>query len=374
VPIQIIHTSHRWRILQKNVLRMPQGLLWKLVGKLCRGVVWELDIDRAIGWVKPAQRACEWLRPGEVDLVFASYPPPAPLVAASRVARRLGCPLVFDYRDLWTAHPFTLRWRRPWIVRQEQRLVGQAAALTTVSWGCAESLERGFGRRAHVITNGYDPEELAGLSPRSFEEFAIVYAGVFYPPKSVVTPIMAALGHVARQTTGNNAAFPPWRFHYFGPQTEHVLQQAQAHGVADRVVCHGRVPRAEALAAIKGADLAAVVTTVNDQPSVEDRGVVTSKVFDVMGAGTRVLLIAPPGSDAQRIVAQSGCGECFSGGQTQAMAGFILRAMRGELPPVQPPAEFAWPAISNKLDVVLREALAGPQPCGWPAAREHATR
>ena len=100
----------------------------------------------------------------------------------------------------------------------------------------------GVASKLHVITNGYDPDELARVQPHRFDHFAIVYSGNFYPPKRVISPLMAALNELQNLEAS-------WAFHHYGLQGDHVLQEARRFGLQNRVVIHGAVPRNEALSA-----------------------------------------------------------------------------------------------------------------------------
>src|SRR4030095_8851726 len=143
------------------------------------------------------------------------------------------------------------------LIRKEAMLLAGSAATTIVSRSCASALAQRFdlGPKAHVITNGYDPEELAFVEPYNFGHFAIVYTGAFYPPKRVITPVMTALKRLKETATDGSAE---WYFHYFGGGEAHVRDEADRFGVMDRVVLHGTVSRTEALAAVRGASVAVV--------------------------------------------------------------------------------------------------------------------
>ena len=104
-----------------------------------------------------------------------------------------------------------------------------------------------------------------------------------------------------------------WYFHYYGAQENHVREQADRFGLTDRIVLHGRVPRREALSAVKGANLAVVITSVYEQSPLEDKGIVPGKIFEAIGLGTPVLLIAPNGSDATAITRHHWISEKFYG-------------------------------------------------------------
>src|SRR4030095_10196906 len=121
------------------------------------------------------------------------------------------------------------------LIRKEAMLLAGSAATTIVSRSCASALAQRFdlGPKTHVITNGYDPEELADVEPYNFGHFAIVYTGSFYPPKLVITPSMAALKRLKETTNTYNAE---WYFHYYGDGDgeAHVREEANRFGLMDR--------------------------------------------------------------------------------------------------------------------------------------------
>jgi glycosyltransferase involved in cell wall biosynthesis len=216
-------------------------------------------------------------------------------------------------------------------------------------------LDRRFavGSKLHVLSNGYDPEELANVEPFDFGHFAIVYAGNFYPPKRVVTPIMAALKGIAR----TNGLDRDWFFHYYGRQERHVLEQADLFGIRNKVITHGWVPQSQALSAIRGAGLTIVISSVNDKASVEERGIMTGKVYEALGLKTPVLMIAPAGSDLEVIAQKHSTARCFVGSNIDEMTRFIIDLIEGRVCNSDVEDEFAWPNIARRLDIILRTAI-----------------
>src|SRR5688572_7711072 len=233
--IQRILTDHDWRFLTPIHLNCSdQGLGW-LAGGVCRKLARGAGIDDGIGWIKPAERACATLKPDDVDLVFASGPPFATFMLAERLAKKLGRPYVLDYRDPWPGGQAMVEALR--VFPTEGRLLKGAAAVTIVSQTWAADLDSRFniGSKLHVVTNGYDAEELCNVQPYDFGHFAIVYAGIFYPPERVITPILEAL-KLLEQNDGSDR----WYFHYYGHDEQYVRQQAAMLGVSNRVKVHGR--------------------------------------------------------------------------------------------------------------------------------------
>lgn len=350
--IRCILTDHRWRCLSADHLKCwNRGIGW-LVGGVIRQMTWQFGIEQAAGWVKPAEQACSNLTRKDVDIILASGPPFSAFRLARRLSDKLRRPYVLDYRDLWTDwYPSAST------AQQEARLLEGCAAVTTVSRSCGLAIDRRFGCAAklHVVTNGYDPEEFAYVKPYDFGHFAIVYAGAFDPPKRVISPVTALLKHLKETTSGNSKE---WYFHYYGPHNDYVSAEAARADVMDRVFVHGRVTRIEALSAVMGAGAALVITSIAEEPTLVDKGIVTGKVFEALGLGIPVLAVAPRGSDLESIAETTGLVESFTARDTEGMASFLRDLMFGRRLERKSQEVYAWRNIAKKLDVVLRSAVS----------------
>jgi len=354
--IRRILTDHQWRWLMAEQLNCwNQGLGW-FAGGVCRQIARRLSIDQGIGWLKAAEQACAPLTENDVDLIFASGPPFTAFRLARHLAERLGRPYALDYRDPSTENPYANYQARRTVVQEEARLLADCAAVTIVShsWGVALDQRFGLGAKLHLVTNGYDSEELADIAPYNFGHCAIVYTGDLYPPKRVITPVLAALKRIM-ETLKSSAA--PWYFHYYGRHEHHVYEEAKRLGVMARVVLHGRVPRAEALAAVRGARATVVITSVAEEATLADRGMVPGKVFEALGLGTPILLIAPPDSDIALFAEAVGVARRFIGSETNGMVSFLTDVGRGWTPKLRDREWYAWTNLAKKMDTVLRTVL-----------------
>ena len=196
---------------------------------------------------------------------------------ARELSERLDCPYVLDYRDLWTGNPHADRPHRAWTVKLEQEILRRSRAVVAVSPSLRDHLEARFGATKHttVLWNGFDPQELEGAAPTQFDHFAIVYTGIFYQPVSTITPLMRALRIVEDK---HDIWRRPWFFHYYGPQGTYVLDEARRFGLLEHVVDHGVVPRASSLSAVRGANVAVVITSVARRGTLAEKGIVTGKI------------------------------------------------------------------------------------------------
>jgi glycosyltransferase involved in cell wall biosynthesis len=352
--IRMVYTAHGWRCLSSgHFKRSVSGVGW-LAGGICRRIARWLNIDESAGWYGSAYKACAQFRPGEFDLVLATGGPWGTFSLAQRLAQRLQCPFALDYRDPWTmghAHDGrygSLNWRR-----KEAAVLAAASAVAIVSPTWAQILRQHFPRapKIAVISNGYDPVEFQDVKPQRFEHFTIVYAGSFYPP--LATPLLAALKRLQELSPENDCYL-----HYFGRQDDYLRHEAAVHGVSERVVVHGNVPRQEALSAIRGANVAAVITAAEDHCGPEWRGIVTGKIFEPVGLGTPVLLLAPAESDACEVLATVGNGRGFVPSDSDGIAHYLLDLADGRLPQRGRAEAYSWSELIAKFDLLLREVLS----------------
>jgi glycosyltransferase involved in cell wall biosynthesis len=356
--IRQIWTDHSWRFLSPIHLSCwNQGLGW-FTGGACRRLARMTGIDDAIGWIKAAERACSSLRPDDVDLILASGPPFSTFTLAEKFSKNLRRPYFLDYRDpLMVAdiiQPF-----RPLALRREARLLSGAAGVTIVSdaWSCDLNARFNVGSKLKVVTNGYDPEEVRDVKPHDFGHFAIVYAGIFYPPERVITPVFSAL----KRLENKQGKSREWYFHYYGDHNQHVREEAARFGVADRVRLHGRVPRSEALSAIRGANIALVINSVFEEAPARIKGWVPAKLFEIIALETPILLIAPSGTDAETIALTSGPTGRFSGNDILGIQSFIDKLMEGCKFETGTSDSFAWKQIGASFDAYLRGQLLSPR-------------
>jgi hypothetical protein len=341
-------TDHRWRLLAGDSLKCGNGGIAWLIGGISRRVARRVGIDVSVGWVKAAIRASSSLIASDVDVILASGPPFSAFSVAQRLSTRLARPYVLDYRDLWSRNP---HFPVPSARRREGSAISGSAAVTTVSSSWATVLDRqfGVGSKQHVISNGYDSEGLTSVARHHFGHRAIVYAGSLWPPKRVISPLMAALRRLNDDVQ--------WKFHYYGRHGDHVLGEAKRFGVTGRTVVHGEVPRARALEAVRGATVAVVITSVAETAPTEDNGMVTGKIFEAVGLGTPTLLIAPAGSDAREVAKVTGLARSFTAREVEGIVAFLQAMINGRALEPKDTAAYAWDNLVRKMDTVLREVI-----------------
>ena len=354
--IELLYTNHGWRSLSPGYLKCADHGVRGLGGKLARGIARYAGIDRAVGWIGPVKKACEAIERKDVDLIVASGEPGVSFNLAQLLSKKIGCPYVLDYHDLLTGNPFASPRFARRVEQRERELVSMSSAITVVSQSWANDLVSRFDpvSKVHVIPNGYDSDLLDSIEPEKFDHPAIVYAGCFYPPKSVITPVMAALKHCDQDDALSGR---PWQFHYYGRDGEHVSREAARFGLGRRVVIHGMLERRKAIAAVKGADACIVITSVCESLSPGDRGFITSKLYETLGAGTPIVLITPEGSEAHVMSKSYSHIARFTGDDVLGMARYFKTLITSGVQKATAASEYSWARITEDLDTILQGVI-----------------
>jgi glycosyltransferase involved in cell wall biosynthesis len=351
--VEFLRTGYRFPFLSSDT-KAARETFW---GKLGRHVGWRLQVRRGFepmtGWFLAAGRECRSLSPGDADIVVVSGPPFGSFSLARRLAAQIHCPFVLDYRDLWTVQIFdvgnkTLNAKRN--LALEGRFLAESAAVTAVSTQSAAILKRKCDpAKVQVVTNGYDMDRLSRVVPHDFSEKAIVYAGMLYPPLRTLDPILQAMS-ILTQNGGLS-----FRLHYFGPHGRAVETAAGQMRVRAWVVNHGLVSRETALTAVAGAHAVVVVNSIQEKADGAVRGVVPGKVYEALGLGKRILLVAPEGSDVADVVGRNG--RRFSGNQVSQIANYLIESTASEQPTaLDPPKQCCWENLALTYDELLSEA------------------
>jgi glycosyltransferase involved in cell wall biosynthesis len=261
------------------------------------------------------------------DVVLAMTDPPVAGIAGAFVARRLGCPFVYNIRDLYPdmAVGGDIVRPSPWVDRWERmhrRALKQAARVIVL----------GDDMRERILAKGAEPDRVvvvrdgasfpewmpAQTDPvcqeiRSGFNFVVLHAGNlgFYGAWRTLLAAAQILGNentglvfigggANRDALGASAANSPnVRFLPFRPvnQIPHVMMAGDIHIVTVRRGLEGVV--------------------------------VPSKLYSILAAGRPVLAVAASNSDAARIVTESGCGLAADPDDPVAVAAAI-RELRGD--------------------------------------------
>ncbi len=251
--------------------------------------------DARLGWAPFAfRKGMAIIRKEQPALIFSSSPPHSLQLAARRLAMKSGLPWVADFRDPWTeAFWDKSLGRTPWAAvrnnRMEQRVVGQADALITVSNGVRELLVKSPRANTYVIPNGYDARDFSAKKEPS-PRFRIVYAGHVAASQNPVKffHAIAAL----RPSFGKTLDI-----RFYGKADEEVREAIAREGVGDLVHLLPYLPHDQILREIVNADLLLLLI-----PGENGKGILTGKVFEYLAAGNFILGIGDETGEAAALL------------------------------------------------------------------------
>ncbi|AQX16744.1 MULTISPECIES: glycosyltransferase [Tessaracoccus] len=310
--------------------------------------------DRA--WVARAAHEVELLPPP--DAIFSTYGPLASHWLAMRLAKGWSsASWVADFRDLVTAE--TPTFLSASLERLQTEFVVHASVVTAISKGLCSDLrsmlppsDRG---KVNLLPNGFDPRDtfMPATIQDSGKVLRIAYTGNLYMGRRDASPMFRALGELL--ANGHMEA-ECIEVHYAGMDSELFLLQARAFGVEHIVVDHGFVSRDAALALQAMSDVLLVLSW----NTISERGILTGKVFEYLGADKPILALTGgdlPGSELTELINDLDAGFAFEEAthsrSESGLRTFLLKAYeqrsRGEM---------LWSSSSDRIRDYTYEVLS----------------
>jgi glycosyltransferase involved in cell wall biosynthesis len=258
-------------------------------------------------WLRAIERVA---RANRADLIICRDLPLA--IAAIRIARRLGIPMVLDMAE---NYPAMLRsqWgtgrmglmdlfvRNPTVARQVERWVlPRVDGVMVVIEESGERLEwEGVPRERLAVVGNTPPRGRLqdAAATHAAGPLEVVYLGLLELNRGLAT-LLDAMAHLAQQHAAARLTVIG-----DGVDGDAVREHANRLGLTPRtVVFRGRVPNAEALSALPKAHVGVV-------PHWKDPNwdtTIPNKLFDYMAAGLAV--VTSNAAPAARVVTRVGCG------------------------------------------------------------------
>jgi len=237
-----------------------------------------------------------------VDAVWATCSPYSALAIADACAGRHAIPWVADFRDVpgqeGPSETPGGALRRLRFVPLEKRLIRTASAVTTVSHGLAGILKARHGRDVHVIPNGFDLEDYAESHAGRTQRFTILYTGsliAYCDP----APLFAALDLLHRCS---KISFEDLSLRFCGRSRERVPELVKPYLCRSIVSCDDTVPHARVTRLQREA------TALLSLSCPGGTGVLTSKIFEYLGARRPILSIPRDDDGIDALLRETGAG------------------------------------------------------------------
>jgi glycosyltransferase involved in cell wall biosynthesis len=319
-----------------------------------------------------ADFAIDALRRYPPDVVLASGPPFFTFVAARFVARQFGVPFVLDYRDEWTECPFDFVTKNGDDLKWERRCLAEADAVlfATESFrkhqlGVFPELDE---RRAHVLPNGWDPDDFAfesdeaGSTPAEKDAvFRISHVGSL----AGHTPPFEFLESVRQLLTNEPEWIPRLRISFVGRRSLSADAAIRAFPFPHVLETVDQVGKREAIRRMHDADVLLVLSA----PGLERY--LPSKLFEYL-ASRRPVLIHGSAGESSALIDMLGAGTLCAPGSGEALGDALVRLRALDLSS-QESAVTAW-LQEHRRDVLSARAFATIDSVISRTSREGASR
>lgn len=264
-------------------------------------------------WIPRAQKIA--IQRGPWDVVVSSYGPYAPhLVARHLKNKGVAKTWAADFRDLWYDNPIYRGLPVVcWVEKHLQHdILRSADVVTTVSEPLKDSLVRRCPTaNAHVIMNGFDPDDMFLLPQESIfphdGKVRMVYTGNIYRGKRDPTLLFRAMARM-NEDPAKKALLDRLEVVFVGVSQENIASIRDDNGVMPWVKVCPSVSRERALCMQRDAQYLLFL----DWADHNTKGIVTGKLYEYLFSGTSIVSIGGPSdSSANEIIHRLDAGWTF---------------------------------------------------------------
>jgi glycosyltransferase involved in cell wall biosynthesis len=307
--------------------------------------------DARRGWNRYAiAKAKEIISNQDIDCVITTGPPQSTHLIGLSLKRQLGIKWGVDLRDPWTDIYYNEKMlRTPWAEKRDAKLEKQtleaADFCITVSKGFAELFNRKVEREYHIVTNGFDEQNLVDENPRNSHEsnkLVISYTGTMsdiYEPDVFFEALASYKGS--------------FEFRIAGSISEGVQKKIDDYGISKSVNYLGYLSHADALKEMSHADLLLLIS-----PMVKNsKGIIPGKLFEYLAARKPILAIAEDDQcDIAVILNDTKGGLFFSRENIKGLSNFLASLSNGFefVPSIEAINNYNSKALTKKLVSTIR--------------------
>jgi glycosyltransferase involved in cell wall biosynthesis len=315
------------------------------------------DIAAATWLPFAVTKSLRLVRDSRLDCVITTGPAHSVHLVGLALRRR-GIPWIAEFRDGWSfdqpARAFPLRAQRQLDAALERRVARGADALVAVTEPIADDLSRRFDRPATVLTNAFDPEEVADRGDSGLldeDRFSVVHTGrMAYAGRSPV-PLLEGVRLLKRD---HPRAAARLEVVLAGPLSAEEEPLVRAADLADTVRAVGTLDRPRTLQLQHAADALLVLAEGSS------RRVATGKLFEYLATDAPILVLGE-GTEAARIVAETGAGFATAGSDPKLIAEGLERLVASPPDRARDPAAvepYSYPHVAQRYAELIEDVVS----------------
>lgn len=258
-------------------------------------------------WVKPSVKFLkQFLQEEQIETIITTGPPHSMHLIGMQLKRDLGINWIADFRDPWTSIGYHEKLKlRPRARRKHQKLEKQVLQLAdriiVTSTATREEFKNLTTTPIHIITNGYDSEDVPSHTLDA--TFTLAHIGSLLSERNP-EQLWKALGELVRE----DAEFAyDFRLKLAGTVGENVLESIRNEGLGDYLEIEGYISHKQALARQHQAQMLLLIEI--DKP--QTKAIIPGKLYEYLVSGRPILAVGPADSDPERIITKTNTGKFF---------------------------------------------------------------
>ncbi len=267
--------------------------------------------DARKGWNKFAySKALDIIKKEKIDTVITTSPPHSTQLVGLKLKKELNIKWIADLRDPWTdIYYYKSMLHTKWAKRKDQayekRVLENSDQIVVVSNSIKELLATKSNNvsssKINIIPNGYDEDDFRINKKENNNNFTISYTGTItkdYPTDNLIKALNA--NSIKINFTGKADVFTKKVFNEIANFNKHVTHK-------------------EIIEVLIKSDLLILII-----PKIEkNKGILTGKLFEYLGARKPILCIGPINGDAAKIIEECKAGKSFDYSDLKGITEFI---------------------------------------------------
>lgn len=278
--------------------------------------------DARVGWKPYAIReAARIISEQKIDAIITTGPPHSTHLIGQAIKAKYKLPWLADFRDPWTEIfnnqylPFTEASKIK-DKKMETSVLQDCDVATVIGEGMKTIFPATFTSKMQVITNGYDEEDFdRSLRPET-DKFRMRYVGNLFSNQN----IPAFWQSIAELRKENPDFAKDFELECIGKVDSLISESVSANGLDECVRYVSFIPHQDAIARMQTASI--LLSVIPDV--VNNKLIITGKIFEYIGSGRPVFLIGPHDCDAAIVVTQSNSGRIHDYGEKDQMKTSLL--------------------------------------------------
>jgi glycosyltransferase involved in cell wall biosynthesis len=340
-----IYSSDKARIPSAGFANSIDNTLKEKISRFIRGNFFIPDPRR--GWNKFAfKKAIELIRELNIGVVVTTSPPHSTQLIGLRLKRKFNdIKWIADLRDPWTdiyyyEHFYPTSISRAIDSQYEKKVLKNADRILTVGPSLKSSLTlkyEGIEKKTDIITNGFDEMDFDGIKAIDPSLFTITYVGTL-SSKYPIVGLLDALVEIKKSHLN-------FLLRFVGTVPENMKQIINSRIPSDSIEFVPYSIHNEAIAFMMKSSMLLLIIPEN----VNNRNIITGKIFEYIASGKPVLCLGPEDGDAAAILSGNSFGRCFDYDDITKIKNFIISVNSNSYKPIAEAMEFTHRNIAKKL-------------------------